>query len=124
MVAILAMLFVPACGSFCAAMTHCSTENVSASAESCHHSDVSGQADSESSLSSQASCIQQPAQLAVLAGNESSTDARFSGSSNVSVSLDVPSFAVTIGSCSNNSVPVAESPQQSIPLEKLSILRV
>src|SRR5579863_10243600 len=70
---IIAMLFVPVCGTSCATMGDCSTNAVAASAEGCHHAEMHGQSDSEDSmLSSQAACAQQPLLMAILASSESS----------------------------------------------------
>src|SRR5690349_19370703 len=96
-VAVLAMLVVPACGSLCAAMTHCSTSDVSAGSENCHHVDMSAQSDSEaSSFSSQVSCSQQTPLVAVLTSFESSLKIESRDATISLVSIDAPAHSVTV----------------------------
>ena len=123
--AILAMLIVPACGSLCAAMTHCSASTASAGNESCHHADMSAQSDSEaSSLSSLASCGQQTPLFATLTNSESSLQLEFASAANALFSTDLQSYAAVLNSHRLDFLPSEISPQQSIPLENLSVLRV
>lgn len=123
--AILAMLAVPACGSLCSAMTHCSTIAVSAGSDTCHHVDTSAQSDSEaSSLSSQAACGQQTPLVAVLTSFESSLQIESGGAANALFPIDIQTHAVTLNRHVLDFSLQKQSPQQSIPLENLSILRV
>jgi hypothetical protein len=123
--AILAMLVVPACGSLCAAMTHCSTSTVSAGSENCHHLDMSAQSDSEaSSFSSQVSCGQQTPLVAVLTSFESSLQIESGSAANTALSIDVPAHAASLNHHALDFSLQKPSPQQAIPLENLSVLRV
>jgi hypothetical protein len=123
--AILAMLVVPACGSLCAAMTHCSTSTVSAGSENCHHLDMSAQSDSEaSSFSSQVSCGQQTPLVAVLTSFESSLQIESGSEANTLLSIDIPANAATLDRYIRDFLLLEQWPQQTIPLENLSVLRV
>ena len=125
--AVVAMLLVPACGSLCAAMAHCSTSAASANSnsDSCHHTNMSAQSDSETqSLSSDASCGQQAPLLAILAGSDSSIRIESIDTANPLPSIDLPIRAVAPNNHRHDFLPSKESPQSSIPLENLSVLRI
>jgi hypothetical protein len=124
---ILAMLVVPGCGSLCAAMTHCSTSTASANSdsESCHHTGMSAQSDSETqSLSSETSCGQQSPLVAILTGSDSSVRIEFFEAANALPSITIPTRAVLLNDHRDVFSPPNESRQQSIPLENLSVLRI
>ncbi len=124
-VTIVAMLFVPACGSVCAAMNHCSGPAVSSNPDSCHHSDTAMQAATSSfSFSSAAMCGEQAPLIAALMPQESSARVQSSNTSPVAFSIVPPTYA--LASHFRHKEPLAsnESPQRSIPLENLSILRI
>jgi hypothetical protein len=119
---ILAMLLVPACGSFCASMNHCSTSDASANADSCHHGDMSVSHDSAAqSLSSQPSCGQQASSGATLAAPESHFQLQSVEAAVSSISL--ASGANALDSHRFEFFVSNESPRSS-PLENLSILRI
>ncbi len=121
---IFALLFVPACGSLCATMTHCSTNALSAESEGCHHSDTSAQADSDVlSLSSQTSCGQQTPPLAILWGSDSSVRFELVSTANAQLSIYLPMHAVSLFGQLHNLRLSKDSPQQSIPLANLTVLR-
>jgi hypothetical protein len=123
---ILATMVVPACGSLCAAMAHCSRGDVSANSDSCHHADalaLSGDF-ATSSLSSQASCGRQTPPVAILTASESSIQLDSFRTANAPLSIDVPAHAATLNIHLHDFLPSTESPQRNIPLEKLSVLRV
>jgi hypothetical protein len=121
---ILAMLFVPACGPLCAAMNHCSSSAASANSDSCHHASMSTQLDSETlSFSSQASCGQQSPLVAILTSSESSLQP-LSTNTAIAASGNLPNRTITPASRPHDFLPSKESPQNSIPLENLSILRI
>jgi hypothetical protein len=125
--AVIAMLLVPACGSLCAAMTHCSTGAASASSDSdsCHHTNMTAPSDSETYwLSSDASCGQQAPLLAILAGSDSSIPIGSTDTADPLPSIDLPIHAVASNSQRDDFLPSKESPQSSIPLENLSVLRI
>jgi hypothetical protein len=123
-VAILALLLVPACGSLCSAMNHCSASTVSANSDACHHSDMSAQSGSETlSFSSPGSCGQQTPPQAILAGPESSTQLKFVFAARTPSLNNISASAITWNSRPYQSPSAEESPQ-SIPLENLSVLRI
>ena len=125
LVTIVAMLLVPACGSVCAAMSHCSASAVSSNPDSCHHTDTEMQTDTQSlSFSSAAMCGEQAPLIAALAPKESSTQLDFSNTVAAAVSI-VPA-AQAFASHFHQIEPISsnESLQPSIPLENLSILRI
>ena len=122
---ILAMLLVPACGSVCTAMTHCSTGAVAANSDSCHHTEMSAQSDSGAqATSSDASCGQQTPLLATLTSSDSSFQVVSVASANAAVSVETLVQAVTLSGHAHDFLPPKRSPQQSIPLENLSVLRI
>jgi hypothetical protein len=122
---ILAMLVVPGCGSLCAAMTHCPTSAVSRASESCHHTGMSAQSDSETqSLSSETSCGQQSPLVAILTGSDSSVRIESFDTANALPSITIPARAILLNDHRDVFSPPNESPQQSIPLENLSVLRI
>jgi hypothetical protein len=122
-VTILAMLLVPACGSLCAAMNHCSSTAPSTDSDACHHANVSAQSGSES-LSSPASCSQQLPLLAILAASDSSIQLESVFAAQASLSIDTPINAFTVNSQFREFPSSTDSPQQSSPLESLSVLRI
>jgi len=122
-VAILAMLVVPACGSLCAAMNHCSSGAASAEPDACHHTNMSAQSDS-GTLSSPASCGQQSPLLAILAASDSSIQLQSKFAANAFFSIDDPDYAFPLADRSDNFPSSKDSPQQSTGLESLSVLRI
>ena len=84
---------------------------------------MSAQSDSdEQSLASDALCIgQQTPLLAIVTASDSSVQIESIGAVHF---LDIPTHAVTLDSHLDNFSPSKESPQQGIPLESLSVLRV
>jgi hypothetical protein len=122
-VTILALLVVPACGSLCAAMSHCSSGAASADADACHHANMSAQPGSET-LSSSASCGQPSPLQAILATSDSSIQLESVFEANAPFSIDNPSHALALNGQLYRSRSPKESPQQSIPLESLSVLRI
>jgi hypothetical protein len=122
-VTIVAMLFVPACGSVCAAMSHCSTTAASSNADTCHHADAAIQSGTQSlSSSSTAMCGEQAPLLAVLMNSKTSVQLYSSNTLAASVSLADQNVAPRVSQVETS--PSNESPQRSIPLENLSILRI
>src|ERR1700749_1298214 len=124
---ILAMLLVPACGTLCAAMTHCSTSAASANSNSdtCHHTNMSSQSESETqSLGSDTSCGQQAPLLAILTGSDSSVRIESIDTANALPSIDLPIRPVASKNRRGDFLPSKESPQSSIPLENSSVLRI
>ena len=124
-VTIIAVLFFPACGSLCAAMNHCSTSAVSSNADSCHHTDAAMRSDvSTLSVSSAATCGEQAPLVAVLTNSESSV--QLSSSNLVATPFSFASRTQAVVSPIHpiNALVSNESPQQSIPLANLSILRI
>jgi hypothetical protein len=121
-VTILAMLIVPACGSLCASMNHCSSSAESAEPEACHHANMSAQSDS-GALSSSASCGQQAPLLAVLAASDSSVQLESEFAANPPYSIDSLAYPFALAVRSDEFPSTKESPQQIIPLENLSVLR-
>jgi hypothetical protein len=123
-VAILAMLLVPACGSLCAAMNHCSTSTISPNSDSCHHTGMSADSDSAaSSFTSPASCGQQVPPQAVLASSETSSQFKFVVAPLAPSSIEIPARSITLNGRPHKFPSAKESPQR-IPLESLSILRI
>ncbi|HEY2823366.1 MAG TPA: hypothetical protein VGJ06_20145 [Candidatus Acidoferrum sp.] len=120
---ILAMLLVPACGSLCAAMNHCSTSATSASSDSCHHADMSAQSDSKT-LSSPASCGEKAPLLAILSGSDPTIQFNAINAATAPFSSNVLIHTATPKNISAESLSSNESPQESIPLENLSVLRI
>jgi hypothetical protein len=124
-VTIIAMLLVPLCGTSCAAMSHCSTSAVSATAEGCHHADMSGQSDSEdSTLSSQAACAQQAPLMAILASSESSAQLSSVLAMDRPLSIDSRARNLTPDRHFRAFLLSIDSLQTSIPFENLSVLRI
>jgi hypothetical protein len=121
-VAILAMLIVPACGSLCAAMNHCSSSADSAEPDACHHANMSAQPDSEG-LSSPASCSQPAPLLAILATSDSSVQLKSVSAPNASFAANVADHSF-VASKQLHELRYLKPPQQSTPLETLSILRI
>ena len=124
---VLAMVLVPACGSVCAAMTHCSTSTVAANSDRCHHTDLSTQSDSEGqSISSDASCGQQTPLLAILTSSSSDSSIQLDSlaPANAALAIESSIHRVTLSGYANDFFPSKGSPQQSIPLENLSVLRI
>jgi hypothetical protein len=119
---IVAMLLVPACGSLCAAMNHCSASASSASSDSCHHADMSAQSDSKT-LSSPTSCGEQSPLLAILSGTDTSIQFKSVGATAPFSSTNLIRSAASKNILAE-SLSAKESPQESIPLENLSILRI
>ena len=122
-VTILAMLVVPACGSLCSTMSHCSSTIAAADSE-CHHAEMLQQTVSVS-FSSQVSCGQQTPLLAILSASDSSSiqvDSVVAAVTPVSIGVSVD--AVAVHSRFGEFLSSKDSPQQSIPLENLSVLRV
>jgi len=121
---VVALLFVPTCGSLCATMTHCSTNAISAESEGCHHPDTSAQADSDAlSPSSKTSCDQRTSPLAILPGSDFSIRLEFVSAANSLFPVDLPMHAVGLSSHVRNLTSSKDSPQQSIPLANLTVLR-
>jgi hypothetical protein len=120
---ILAMLLVPACGSLCAAMNHCSTNATSASSDSCHHADMSAQSDSNT-LSSPASCGEPASLLAILIGSDTSIPFKSVDAVPAPFSADLSIHTAAPKNTSVQSLSSNESPQESLPLENLSVLRI
>ena len=120
---ILAMLLVPACGSLCAAMNHCSASASSATSDTCHHTDMSAQSDSNT-LSSPTSCGEQSPLLAILSGTDTSLQFKSPHAVAPPFSSSQLIHATTPKNISAESLPSNESPQESIPLENLSVLRI
>jgi hypothetical protein len=120
---VLALLIVPACGSLCAAMNHCSTSAVSPNPDSCHHADMSAQSNSEA-LSSPASCGGQAPLLAVLGNSVTSTQFESVDAASAPFSSNALIHSATLKNSSVDSLSSNESPQNNIPLENLSILRI
>jgi len=124
-VATLAMLIVPACGSFCSAMTNCSSTAISPNSDSCHHSDMSDQVDAASpSISSPTLCNPQSPLLAILATSDSSIRSESLVAAVLPFSNAAPTNAPTLSTVTRTFFLPEDSPQQSIPLENLSILRI
>jgi len=124
-VTILAMLLVPACGSLCAAMNHCSMSTTSANSDGCHHADMSATADSDTfSVSSQSSCGQQAPLVAVLTGSEPSIQLKSDVVAHVPLSIEVPNRALSQNNRAYESPNQKQWPQQGSPLESFSVLRI
>jgi hypothetical protein len=122
---ILAMLLVPACGSLCATMNHCSTTEASANSDSCHHGDMSARSDSETqSISSNTSCGGQLPVAATLASPESYFQLRSVESTVAAPSVDLTKYAVALDGYRNEFLSSKESPRNSSPFENLSVLRI
>jgi hypothetical protein len=122
---ILAMLLVPACGSLCATMSHCSASQVPANSDSCHHGDVFASPDFETkSLASQASCGRQAPLVATLAAPESYFQLRFADAAVAASPIDLTNHAIALDNHRYEFLVSNESPQKSIPLENLSVLRI
>jgi hypothetical protein len=122
---ILAMLLVPACGSLCATMNHCSTNAASADSDSCHHTNMSAQSDSETqSLSSQAFCGQQAPLVATFVAPESYSQLRLVDAAVAASSIDLTNHVIALDSHRYEFFASSESPQDSIPLENLFVLRI
>ena len=121
-VTILAMLIVPACGSLCAAMHHCSSSAMATDAEDCHHAGMSAQPDSVA-VSSLASCGQQLPLLAILTVPELSAQIQSLAATDAPVPIDVSNHIFALNSRFNPFVFLHQAPQQSVPLEKFSVLR-
>src|ERR1700744_6361300 len=94
-VTVLALLIVPACGSLCSAMNHCASNASSANSDSCHHAHMSTQSDS-GTLSSLASCNQQPSILAILGASDSSTQPQTELAPGGTLSIDESGFALPL----------------------------
>jgi ABC-type phosphate transport system substrate-binding protein len=122
-VTILAMLVVPACGSLCASMNHCSSSAASTEPDSCHHANMPTQSDS-GALSSLASCGQQQSLLAILAASGSSTQPLKEFAPAGAFTIDDSGSAFTLADQSDKFPSSKDSPQQSTPLENLSVLRI
>jgi hypothetical protein len=120
---IIAMLLVPACGSLCATMTHCSTSAASAYSEACHHANMSGQSEALS-LSSQSSCGQRTPLVAILTVSESSFQLPSVDTVIAASPISAPHHTSTLDSHCYESLHSNESPQNPVPLENLSILRI
>jgi hypothetical protein len=122
---ILAMLLVPACGSLCTAMTHCPTSTVSASSDDCHHAGMSAMPDSEArSLSSEASCSQQTPLFAIVTSPTSSIHSESKVAANMPLSIDRPAQNLNLNLDRQKFLRLKDSPQQSIPLDNISVLRI
>jgi|SRR5215470_19095578 len=122
MITILALVLVPACGSLCAAMNHCSASTDSAEADTCHHANMSAQSDS-GVLSSPVSCGQQAPLMAILAATDSSIQLQSVSAASAVVSIDASNHAFTLENRVHE-FPSKDSPQQRVPLESLSVLRI
>jgi hypothetical protein len=122
-VTILAMLIVPACGSLCAAMNRCSSSSASAEPDACHHANMSTQSDS-AALSSPASCNQPAPLLAILAASDSSVQLKSVFAANASFSAYIPDHSSALPNRFHEFPHLKQSPQQSTPLETLSVLRI
>jgi hypothetical protein len=122
-VTILAMLVVPACGSLCASMNHCSSNAASAEPDACHHAKMSAESDS-GAVSSPVSCGQQSPPLAILATSDSSVQLKSVFAANPPSSIDNLRYAFALAARSDEFPSSKESPQQSISLESLSVLRI
>jgi hypothetical protein len=122
---ILALAFVPACGSLCSTMTYCSSSSVSAESDSCHHTDMSAQTDSDAfALSSQALCNQQTPLLAILTASDLSIQLESVNAAKTLLPVAVPAYAANLKNQFHNLVPTKDSHKQSIPLANLSVLRI
>jgi hypothetical protein len=125
---ILAMLLVPACGSLCAAMNHCSTAAVNSNSDACHHGDISAAASDYISLSisSPASCGDQAPVLAVLTSSDEFSQLKSGSQSIVPFAIDSPNRTSALVSPLHESLSADESPQtrQTLPIEALSVLRI
>jgi hypothetical protein len=122
---ILAMLLVPACGSLCATMNHCSTSSVSSKSDSCHHGDMSASSNPKAqSLATQASCGRQIPLVATFAAPESYFQLRFVDAAVGASSIDLTNHALALDSHGYEFLVSSESPQNGIPLKNLSILRI
>jgi hypothetical protein len=120
---ILAMLLVPACGSLCAGMNHCSTNSTSASSDSCHHADMSAQSDSKT-LSSPTSCGEQSRLLAILSSTDTSIQLKAVDAAPTPFSSTDLIHTATPKNIPAESLFSNESPQESIPLKNLPVLRI
>lgn len=120
---ILAMLLVPVCGSLCPAMNHCSTSAASTSSDSCHHADMSAQSHSQT-LSSPASCGEQAPLLAVLSTSNTSVQFKYVDSATAPFPGALPIHVTALNIRSVDSFALNGSPQENIPLENLSVLRI
>jgi hypothetical protein len=121
-VTILAMLIVPACGSLCAAMNHCSSSTSSVESDACHHANMSAQSDF-GTLSSSAWCNQQLPLQAILVDSDSSVQLKSAlafASPTWIKKTDHASLAGQIHEFSSSN----EKPQQSTRFERLSVLRI
>jgi hypothetical protein len=125
-VTILALLIVPACGSLCARMNHCSSGFSGAASndsDSCHHANISSQSDSET-LSSLATCSPPSPVAAILVASDTSVELKSVSAANAAFSIDNPDHASASANPFREFSSSKESPQQSIPLENLSVLRI
>src|SRR5580704_4254970 len=98
-VTILALLIVPACGSLCAEMSHCSSGAASAESDACHHANIAARSDSDVQLKS------------VFAAD-------------APVSINNPDQIFSVADRLHGFLSPNESPQQSTPLQSLSVLRI
>jgi hypothetical protein len=122
-VTILALLIVPACGSLCAAMNQCSSTAPSADSDTCHHTNMSAQSDSET-LSSLGSCSQPAPLMAILSASDSSVQIESVYNAHAPYSIQTPKKAFTPNSQLREFPVLRDSAQQSTPLESLSVLRI
>jgi hypothetical protein len=122
-VTILALLIVPACGSLCAEMSHCSSGAASAESDACHHANMAARSDSEA-LSSSVSCGQQSPLLAILARSDSDVQLKSVFAADAPVSINNPDQIFSVADRLHGFLSPIESPQQSTPLQSLSVLRI
>lgn len=122
-VTILALLIVPACGSLCAAMNHCSSATPSTESDGCHHASMFPQSGSEA-LSSAASCSQPSPLLAILLASDPSIQLECTFAANGSFGIDNSDHAPTLANLFRGLSSLREPPQKSNQLENLSVLRI
>src|ERR1700744_3092038 len=115
-VTILAMLIVPACGSLCASMTHCSSATVSHEPDTCHHVSMSAQSDPPA-LSTPASCNQQEPPMAILAASDASAQLESTFTAHAPFSIDNLDHVSAQASRFHELPYLKQLPHQSTPLE-------
>jgi hypothetical protein len=125
-VTILAVLLVPACGSICASMHHCSPSTTMSSSGDCHHITASSPSDSNDiSPSSAMSCGQQSPLPAVLTDSESSAQQKSENSSSAFLaSIVLLARAATTNAYTCPPSFAEKSPQHTVPADSISVLRI
>jgi hypothetical protein len=107
-------------------MNHCSASSAGAASsdsDACHHANLSAQSDSDT-VSSLASCSQPSPIAAILAASEASVQLKSVSAANAAFSIDNSDHASTPVNRFREFSSLEKSPQQSIPLENLSVLRI